>query len=46
MQILENKAVRGRVLDGGGDAVEQDIGGWITMPPDHWDAVKRKLESR
>ena len=44
IQVLENTSVKGRVLDGSGDAVQQDVGGWVTMPPDHWDAVKRALE--
>ncbi|MCY3019528.1 MAG: hypothetical protein NTW87_10940 [Planctomycetota bacterium] len=44
MQVLENTTVKGRVLDGSGDAVEQDIGGWVVMPSDHWEAVKRNLE--
>ena len=44
MQVLENATVKGRVLDGSGDAVKQDIGGWIMQPPDHWEAVKRNLE--
>ena len=39
LQILGNKTVRGRVLDGTGDAVEQDIGGWIAMPAEHWNAI-------
>jgi len=42
--VLENKAVKARVLDGSGDAVKQDVGGWVMMPPEHWEAVKRKLE--
>jgi len=32
------------VLDGSGAAVEQDIGGWVVMPNDHWESVKRNLE--
>lgn len=44
LQVLESSKVKGRVLDGTGDAVDQDIGGWVVMPPDHWDAVKRTLE--
>jgi len=44
LQLLENATVKGRVLDGSGDAVEQDVGGWIAMPNDHWESVKRKLE--
>ena len=44
MQVLENTKVEGRVLDGSGDTVQQDIGGWVVMPSDHWEAVKRNLE--
>lgn len=44
LEILENRSVKGRVIDGSGAAVEQDVGGWVVMPPDHWEAVKRKLE--
>jgi hypothetical protein len=52
MQALENVKVKGRVLNAGGteagvgDTVEQDVGGWIFMPQDHWDAVKRQLEKQ
>jgi len=44
MQVLENAKVKGRAIDGSGDAVEQDMGGWIAMPSDHWESVKRNLE--
>jgi len=44
LTALENKTVRARVLDGTGDAVKQDIGGWIMLPPDHWEAIKKRLE--
>ncbi|MBE7466819.1 MAG: hypothetical protein HS116_25390 [Planctomycetes bacterium] len=44
MDVLENRKVKGRAKDGSGEAVEQDIGGWVAMPADHWDAVKRALE--
>jgi len=30
-------------MDGGG-VVELHIGGWVAMPPDHWDIVKKQLE--
>ena len=46
LQILENVTVKGRILDGDGDAVEQDVGGWVVMPPDHWAAVQRSLEAK
>lgn len=44
LEVLENRSVKGRVLDGSGAAVQQDVGGWVMMPPDHWEAVKRRLE--
>lgn len=44
MQVLSQTTVTGRVLDGSGDAVTQDIGGWVVMPTDHWDAVQRALK--
>jgi hypothetical protein len=44
LEVLENANVKGRVLDGSGAAVQQDVGGWVMMPPDHWDAVKKQLE--
>ena len=44
VQVLQNKALKARTLDGSGDAVEQDLGGWIAMPSDHWAVVKKQLE--
>ena len=44
MVVLENVKLKGRVVDGSGDAVEQDVGGWLMMDPSHWEAVKRGLE--
>jgi hypothetical protein len=44
LEVLENQTIDGRVLDGSGEAVKQDIGGWVAMPADHWEAVKRRLE--
>ena len=44
MQVLDGITVQGRALDGSGDAVRQDVGGWIMMPPDHWAAIQRALE--
>ena len=46
IQVLENVKVKGRAIDGSGDAVEQDVGGWIMQPSDHWEAVKRGLERK
>lgn len=42
--ILENRKVRGRLLNEGGDTVAQDVGGWVAMPLDHWEAIKRTLQ--
>lgn len=44
IRILENKTVRGERLDGEPGSAPIDIGGWIAMPPEHWDAVKERLE--
>jgi len=41
LQILESQRVTGRVLDGNGDAVRQDVGGWIVMPAEHFAALQR-----
>ena len=43
LQILQNKKITGRVLDGSGAAVDQDIGGWVAMPMEHWEALVRSL---
>lgn len=43
-EILESKKVRCRILkDTEGAAVVQDIGGWIAMPPEHWETLKKEL---
>jgi len=44
LEVLENTTVRGRVLDGSGDVVYQDVGGWIMMPPAHWETLKAELK--
>jgi hypothetical protein len=41
LQILESQKVTGRVLDGNGNAVRQDVGGWIVMPAEHFAALQR-----
>ena len=46
LEVLENKTVLGRVLDGSGSPVKQEIGGWVMMPPDHWLVVKRALDEK
>ncbi len=45
VEILESKVLRCRLVkDEKGDAVKQDVGGWIAMHPDHWDSVKKEIE--
>jgi hypothetical protein len=41
--ILENRTVEGQRLDGQGPA-NVDIGGWVAMPQEHFDALKRAAE--
>ena len=43
-QVLENKGLVVKTLDGQGNPVVQDVGGWVAMPPDHWAAIKAALE--
>ena len=46
LEVLENKTVRARLLNGTGDAVQQDLGGWVAMPKKHWDRIKAVLEAK
>lgn len=44
LEILSTQTVVGRVLDGSNvEPVMQDVGGWIVMPREHWEAVERVL---
>jgi len=44
VEVLETRVLRCRVLtDESGSDVSQDVGGWIAMPPEHWDTVKREI---
>ncbi len=45
LEVVESAKVKGIVLDGTGDAVTQDIGGWIVMPKEHFSALKRAVEA-
>jgi len=46
IECLENTEVRARVLAGDGESkvFDQDVGGWIMMHPDHWEALKREIQ--
>jgi hypothetical protein len=53
VRILDNKTVRVRTLAAekvadvenakGGGITKQDIGGWVAMPPEHWEVIEKKL---
>jgi len=46
IEIVEQVEVEARVLkeDGPSDLFLQDVGGWITMHPDHWQSIKNEIE--
>lgn len=46
IEITDQIKVHGHVLKEDGtstDIVEVDIGGWVAMHPDHWEALKREV---
>jgi ABC-type uncharacterized transport system permease subunit len=45
VELLENRELRARVLtDETGAEIRQDAGGWIAMPPEHWESVSREIK--
>lgn len=46
VQVLENKDLVVRTLDGQGSPIVKDVGGWVAMPLDHWTALKTVLEKQ
>ena len=53
VRILENTVAKSRLLRFEGDPmhagdppVQQDVGGWVAMPEEHWKAVQRALEKK
>ena len=40
LQCLENVTILGRTIDGEQIIGKQKIGGWVLMPPEHWQVVK------
>lgn len=46
IEIIEDEEVMARILtgDGNSDLFSQNVGGWIAMHPDHWDALKREID--
>jgi hypothetical protein len=48
-QVMENKRLMVRVLTDWTEPqepYEQDLGGWICMPEEHWKEVKKILEEQ
>jgi hypothetical protein len=44
IKILRNYTVDARPLaDEQAKPAEVDVGGWVAMPPDHWDAVQDRI---
>ncbi len=41
-QILEQKVTQTKTLVGE-NVTTQDIGGWFTHPPEHWEVIQRKM---
>ena len=37
-------SVYGSLMEDESKKAQQDITGWVCMPPDHWDVIKRMLE--
>jgi hypothetical protein len=47
IKILRNCTVDARPLkDEQAKPAKVDVGGWIAMPPDHWDAVTLSIQQR
>ena len=46
VRILENRKLKCQSMTGSEAMISQDVGGWVAMPPEHWDAVKRQLEKK
>lgn len=47
IEVMEQVEVDARVLneqDGPTDIFKQQIGGWITMHPDHWKSLKNEIQ--
>lgn len=45
-RILESRVLRVKLLNGKEDSIVQDIGGWVAMPPEHWEYIVSKLEDK
>ena len=46
IEILEGKKIKCHVMtekDGEINVFKQDVGGWIAIPPEHWESLKKEL---
>jgi hypothetical protein len=43
VRVLSNAKVRAEHLETG-EVSSQRIGGWVAMPPEHWEALKAKID--
>lgn len=46
VQVLENRTVKARPLNGPDQVVRVDIGGWVAMPPEHFDELMGLLTGK
>lgn len=44
-RVVENIKVK-VIPEGASEPVEQDIGAWVTMPQEHFDALMRALDAK
>lgn len=46
IECLQQVTVKCHVLKDSGETniIEQDVGGWIMMPPDHWKSIKSEIQ--
>lgn len=51
VRVLENVAVKCKTLASEkvqgapiSQPVQQDVGGWVAMPEEHWDVIEKKLK--
>lgn len=46
VQVLENRTVKARPLNGPEQVVRVDVGGWVAMPPEHFDELMGLLTGK
>jgi hypothetical protein len=43
IEVLENTEVQGKALNNSSGCSTWDIGGWIAMPPEHWNDLNEVI---